>query len=160
MDRTLLPYLADEKLGIPEKLTHAHDELRAGFARAAREPGALGVAVRELMEMCMPHFRQEEDSAFRAFGMLHDVMAGRARLDTGVRNAMLAQLGEFHDASRDHHRGLSAATEALLQRANEEKNGAIASLARRLKYHEKIEDKVLYPTIRLIDESLLGILEA
>lgn len=123
------------------------------------EPGPLGVAARELMEMCMPHFSQEEDSAFRVFGMLHDVMAGRARLDTGVRNPMLAELRELHDASRGHHRGLNAATEALLQRANEEKNIAIARLAQGLKHHEKIEDKMVYPTIHLIDESLLRILE-
>jgi len=160
MDRTVLPYVSEEKLGIPEKLMHAHDELRAGFARAAREPGPLGVAARELMEMCVPHFSEEEDGAFRVFGMLHDVMAGRARPDSGVRNPMLAELREIQAASRGHHQGLSTATEALLRRANEEKNIEIAKLAHSLKYHEKFEDKVLYPTIQLIDASLHKILES
>lgn len=159
MDRTALPYLADGRLGIPETLIHAHDELRAAFARAAREPGPLGAAAGELMEMYLPHFKQEEDSALRVFGMLHDVMAGRARLDTRFENPMLAELRELHNAAHGQHRLLSFAAGALLERANEEKNAAIAKLVRRLKFHETAEDKVVYPIIHLIDESLLRILE-
>ena len=154
MDGSLLLYVADNRLGIPETLVQSHDELRAALANASTIPGALGLAASELMEMCLMHFTQEEEGAFRVFGMLHDVMAERVRPGAATVQPMLADLRDFRDDSRDQHRILDHALATLRQCALEQKDVTIAKLAHSLQYHEKYEENVVYPTLHLIEESL------
>lgn len=48
---------------IPRSLKAEHDELHAELARAAKEPGEIGAAAREVARILHPHFVSEEEFA-------------------------------------------------------------------------------------------------
>ncbi|MBE0621868.1 MAG: hemerythrin domain-containing protein [Burkholderiales bacterium] len=142
------------ELGIPEAVTHAHDELRAALARATAEPGPVGAAAKHLAELCVPYFDKEEKDVFRVFGLLDDLLTDRARPDRAVALPVLAELRGLRDSARDRRHLIDAAIQELLQRASEANNRNIAGVADALKRQEKVEDEVMYPAILLIDQSL------
>jgi len=146
--------LSDGILGIPERLIHAHEELVAAFAAATTESKHARLAVTHLAELCMSHFAKEEENIFRVFGFLHDLATDRARADLAAAPSIIADLRRLCDMSCDDHKLIDSAVDELLRQARKEQNKAIAKIAHTLRYHEKIENEVMYPAILAIDKSL------
>jgi len=146
--------LSCAKLDIPEALTLDHEMLRAGLLKAAKQPGRIGKAAERVAQLCLAHFAEEEQQVFRATGLLHDLASDRVQSRSAAAAPMIAQLTARHLAMRGDDQPITAAIEALLQEAREEKNEEIAELVHSLKEHETIENQVMYPTLLFIDKSV------
>ena len=146
--------LACGQQGVPEAVIDAHDELRAALAKASAEPGPVGVAAKRLAELCVPLFDREEEGVFRAFGLLDDLLTGRAQPDSAVALPVLAELRSLSDIAHDRRRLIDDAIEDLLRQAGKANNGLPAKVAQALWHSEKVEDEVMYPAMLLIDQSL------
>jgi hypothetical protein len=144
------------KLEIPEALALDHEQLRGGLMRAAKTPGRLGEAAGRVAGLCFPHFAQEEENIFRAFGMLHDLASGRVDSETAAVARKIAQFSARHLALRYQHQSIDAAVEVLLREARKEDNEEIPELVNDLRAHEKIEDEMMYPTVLMIGKSARG----
>ncbi|MBI2318892.1 MAG: hemerythrin domain-containing protein [Betaproteobacteria bacterium] len=142
------------KLGIPDALVNAHEELSTELARAAMESGTIGRLAKHLEELCARHFAREEETVFRVFGLLHGVATDRIGPEIEVALPMIADLGAHRDAALSHHQVIDAAIEELLWETRKAKNRTVADIAHTLRRHEKAEDEVMYPTIVAIGQSL------
>ncbi len=96
MDSILLWY---GRLGIPETLIRAHEELCEELARATVQPGLIGQVAKRVEELCVPHFAMEEETIFRVFGLLHDLATERIRPDVVVALPIISELGPDFDTS-------------------------------------------------------------
>jgi predicted hydrolase (HD superfamily) len=148
------------KLEIPEALKHDHSVLAAELIRAISEPGQIGIAAERVAQLCLPHFAEEEESVSRATGLLHDLATDRERAGMATMAPIIARFSAQHIAMRDQHQPITAALEALLQEARKEENMAIVGLVYKIKYHEKIENQVMYPTLLFVDRSVKQSLKA
>ena len=151
MDSNLLSY---GRLGIPEALIRAHEELCEALARATMESGQIGKAAKQVEELCMRHFAKEEETIFRVFGLLNDLATDRVRPDKAAVRPIISEISAHREISRDHHLLIDGAIEELLRQARKQKNKAIAKVAHALRDHERGEDEVMYPTILSIGQSL------
>lgn len=143
-----------EKLQIPEALKHDHDALRSELIRAASVPGPIGIAAESVAQLCFPHFAEEEESVRLASGLLHDLATDGERADMATVAPMIARYSAQHIAMRDRHQPINAAIEILLQEARKQENMEVVELVHKIRYHEKIENQVMYPTLLFIDRSV------
>ncbi|MBI2319445.1 MAG: hypothetical protein HYU75_21215 [Betaproteobacteria bacterium] len=148
------------KFEIPEALAFDHEALCAELSRAAMEPGPIGKAAERAALLCRMHFAAEEEIVFRAFGLLHDLAAGRVRPDMDPVAPLIARFTAQHLGLRDYHQSISVAIEELLQEARKDGNQEIAELVDNLRNHERIENLVMYPTMLFIDSSVRESLRA
>lgn len=146
--------LSCEKLQIPEALKHDHDALRSELIRAAAVPGEIGLAAERVAQLCFPHFAEEEESVRRATGLLNDLATDGERADMATVAPMIARFSAQHIAMRDRHQPINAAIEVLLQEARKQENMEVVELVHKIRYHEKIENQVMYPTLLFIDKSV------
>jgi hypothetical protein len=135
-------------------LAFDHDALRAGLARAVIEPGPIGEAATRVARLCRAHFAKEEENVSYAFGLLHDLESNDVRPNKEAIAPMIAHFSAQHLALRGHHQSIHVAIEELLQEARNEGNIKIAELVHNLRYHEKIENEVVYPTMLFINNSV------
>jgi hypothetical protein len=146
--------LSCEKLQIPEALKHDHDALRSELIRAASVSGEIGMAAERVAQLCFPHFSEEEESVRLATGLLHDLATDGDRADMVTVAPMIARFSAQHIAMRDRHQPINAAIDVLLQEARKAENMEIVELVHKIRYHEKIENQVMYPTLLFIDKSV------
>lgn len=146
--------LTCEKVQIPEALMHDHEILRTALIRATSEPGPIGIAAERVAQLCLPHFAEEEESVSRATGLLHDLATDRGRAEMAGVAPIIARFSAQHIAMRDRHQPIIAAIEGLLQEARKQENMEVIELVHMLRYHEKIENQVMYPTLLFVDKSV------
>lgn len=136
----------------PKALKLAHDELRAELVRAAMEPGGVGIAARQAARMCLPHYEHEEMDVFPALGLLPELAAGRVRADMATVMPMVRRFASWYEAFEQERTSMLEAITMLQQAAIEEDNHRAADLAYNMTIHERIDEEVLFPVIRLIGD--------
>ena len=149
-----------QKFEIPEALARDHEELRTELIKVAIEPGPLGIAAKKVAHLYLPHFVQEEQMIFSAFALLNDLEAGRVRLDSAPVEPMIALSGAGHRKLRNSAKSIDSAVEEMLQLARQENNAEVIALVRRLRNHEMLEDRMMYPTVLMICRSVREQLQA
>jgi len=148
------------KLQIPNALKHDHEVLASELIRVASVPGPVGIAAERVAQLCLPHFAEEEESVSRATALLNDLATDGDREEMATVAPMIARFSAQHIAMRDQHQPIIAAIEELLQEARDEGNMEVVRLVYKLKYHEKIENQVMYPTLLFVDRSATRRLKA
>jgi hypothetical protein len=142
------------KLTVPNALRRGHDEARAELVRATMEGGRIAKAGKRIAQLCLPHFEHEEKSVFPVLALLPDLERGNVRPEMMDVMPLISDFRAKHDALDDHHQLIVSAIEELLQAAHKEKSREFAEFAYSLRFHEKIEDEVIYPTVILIGKYL------
>jgi hypothetical protein len=146
--------LSNDRLGIPEALALDHEELRADLIKARNQPGRIGAAAARAARFYCAHFAKEEEVIFRVFGLLHDVASDRlqphaAAIGETIR-AFDIHCRNLHDADQTIHSIL----DELLHEAVQYRCSDIVELVCRLRNHEAIEDKEMYPAAAQVARSV------
>jgi hypothetical protein len=141
-------------LQIPHPLKAEHDELHAELARAMKEPGAIGIAAREVARILHPHFVAEEEFALPPLGLLRTLASGTITPDMEVALDMTRRLKSELPRMLDEHKAIVVALRKLIAESNKEQRLDIALFAEKLILHAQTEEEVLYPTAVLIGEYL------
>ena len=142
------------KFEIPYALAREHEELRTALIDVAIQPGRVGIAAKKVAHLYLPQFVREEQMIFSAFGMFQDMAAERVSPSLVPVEPMIALFSAQHHALLNRHKPIDAALEELLQEAGKEHCAEIADLVYKLRYHEKTEDEVMFPTVLMIGKSL------
>jgi hemerythrin superfamily protein len=142
------------KLTVPNALRRGHEEARAELVRATMEGGRIAKAGKRVAQLCLPHFEHEEKSVFPVLALLPELERGNVRAEMMEVMPLISDFRAKHDAINDHHQLIVSAVEELLQAAHKEKSREFAEFAYSLRFHEKIEDEVIYPTVILIGKYL------
>lgn len=145
-------HLWKTRYSVPKALKLAHDELRAELVRAAMEPGGVGIAARQAARMCLPHYEHEELDIFPALGLLPELAAGRVRTDMATVMPMVRSFASWYEAFERERAAMLEAIDLLQQAAIEEDDHRTADLAYNMTIHERIDEEVLFPVIRLIGD--------
>jgi len=142
------------KLTVPNALRRGHEEARAELVRATMEGGRIAKAGKRVAQLCLPHFEHEEKSVFPVLALLPELEQGNVRAEMMEVMPLISDFRAKHDALNDHHQLIASAIEELLQAAHKEKSREFAEFAYGMRFHEKIEDEVIYPTVILIGKYL------
>ncbi len=151
---TVLKWNAKLKLTVPKALRCGHDDARAELIRAMMEGGLIGKAAKQVAQLCLPHFADEEKTVFPVLALLPYLEQDKLRPEMMEVMPLIQDFGKKRAVLDDHHQSLLAAIDALLQAAHKEKNREFAEFAYNLRVHEQIEDQVIYPTVTLIGKYL------
>ena len=118
------------------------------------EGGRIAKAGKRVAQLCLPHFEHEEKSVFPVLALLPDLERGNVRPEMMDVMPLISDFRAKHDALDHHHQLIVSAIEELLQAAHKEKSREFAEFAYSLRFHERIEDEVIYPTVVLIGKYL------
>ncbi len=151
---SVLKWNAKLKLTMPKALRSGHDEARAELVRAMMEGGPIAIAARQVTQLCLPHFADEEKTVFPVLALLPYLEQGSLRPEMMDVMPLIVDFRAKRAALDDHHRSILAAIDALLRAAHKEKNREFAEFAHNLRVHEQIEEEVIYPTVILIGKYL------
>jgi hypothetical protein len=134
----------------PASIASEHRELHETLARAAREPGDLGVVARELESALAPHFKREEEIATPPLGLLPVLAKGDVSPEmknvlplTEALERELPQMLREHDAIRQAVSKFRTAA----KRKGEER---YVRFADGLATHAREEEEILYPAAILV----------
>lgn len=143
-------------LRTPEAIHAEHLEIHAGLERAAREPGRLGAAARDLSAVLDPHFRREEEIATPPLGLLEPLARGpvtpEMRAVLPLTDALECELPQM----LQEHRRIGAARERFEAQARRAHKAEYVRLAEALANHARQEEEVLYPAAILVGRFVGG----
>lgn len=137
---------------IPQSMQIEHREIHEALEAAARSPGRVGEAARDLARVLGPHFEREEQIALPPLGLLEPLARGEAT--PGMRavlprtDSLRAELPRM----LEEHEAIGAAARRLVQVAVEEGDEAAAGLGRKLQLHAGAEEEIFYPAAILVGE--------
>jgi len=151
---SVLKWNAKLKLTVPKALRSGHDEARAELVRAMMEGGLIAKAAKQVTNLCLPHFAEEEKTVFPVLALLPYLEQDKLRPEMIQVMPLIVDFRAKRAAFDDHHHSLLVAIDALLQAAHKEKNREFAEFAYNLRVHEQIEEEVIYPTVVLIGKYL------
>jgi len=140
------------KQGIPLALKQKHDDLRASLAAAAKEPGALGGAARELARVLEPHLAAEEKFVYPALGLLPALAEGRVTRDMEEVLFTTRQLKDVLPAMLVEHRSIQESLEKLRALAVAASRPTYERFADVLMAHIDTDEEVLYLAAILVGE--------
>jgi hypothetical protein len=137
---------------IPQSLQAEHHEIHEALAEAARAPGRVGAAAKELAAVLDPHFARENQIALPPLGLLAPLAAGQTPAGLQEALAMTDALRKELPRMLEEHKRIRAATEKLRIAAREEKALAHEQLAGTLAAHAQTEEEILYPAAILVGD--------
>jgi hypothetical protein len=62
-----LKYAWNDQRNISAALTQEHEDIRAELVTATMEPGPIGKTAKRVAQLCLPHLKLEEETAFPVF---------------------------------------------------------------------------------------------
>jgi hemerythrin superfamily protein len=147
------------KLEVPPALKQEHDNLRANLAAAAKEPGSLGEAARELARVLDPHFATEEELVYPPLGMLSAAAEGRITDDMVEVLSRTRRLKEALPDMLAAHRKIQDGLDKLRTAAAAASRPTYERFADALDDHIDMEEEVLYLAAILVGEHVALSLE-
>jgi hypothetical protein len=139
-------------IGIPQSLEAEHHEIHEALAQAARAPGRVGAAAKDLAAVLDPHFERENEIALPPLGLLAPLAAGATPAGSKDALAMTDALRKEMPRMLEEHKRIRAATEKLRAAAREEKAPLQERFAERLAAHARTEEEILYPAAILVGD--------
>lgn len=112
--------------------------------------GPIAMAAKRVADHCLPHFEHEEKIVFPALALLPYLKPGNLRPEMKDVMSLISDFNAKRDALVDDHQAILAAIDALLHAAYQKKDREFTEFAYDLRFHEQIEDEVIYPSILLI----------
>jgi hemerythrin HHE cation binding domain-containing protein len=138
------------KFPIPQPLVTEHGALHETLARAVKEPGALGVAARQVEAVLHPHFQREEEIALPPLALLPRLARGEVSPDMADVLRMTDQLEtELPQMLADHQKIVDALAR-FRKAATAAQRHEFVEFADELTLHAKNEEQILYPTALLV----------
>ncbi|HEU0300922.1 MAG TPA: hemerythrin domain-containing protein [Longimicrobium sp.] len=141
-----------ERFPIPASMRAEHAEIHAALEDAARAPGPVGEAARELARVLHPHFVREEQIALPPLALLRPLSEGE--LEPWMRDVL-----PMTDSLRDElprmlreHVAIGAAARRLEQVAHAAGDAEVEHLARKLQLHARSEEELFYPAAVLVGD--------
>jgi hypothetical protein len=140
--------------GVPESMRREHAEIHAALERATKEPGRVGVAARELVEVLHPHFVREEQIALPPLGLLAPLARGELTAGVDAVLPLTDSLRAEMPRMLEEHKAIREATKRLGEAAKAAGNLAVARLAESLALHAQNEEEVTYPAAIVVGDLL------
>jgi hypothetical protein len=136
----------------PKSLRDEHEEIQWALQDAARYPGAIGTAARDLQKVLQPHMVREEQIALPPLGVvrrlveLEDVsgMTWMVPITDAMKNELPHLLEE--------HAVIAKARVRLEDAARAESNDRVIAFTNQLARHAQTEEDISYPTAVLVGE--------
>lgn len=142
----------DTRFEIPAPLRAEHEELHARLSAAAREPGAVGEAAREVARLLHPHFVREEEFALPPLALLAALARGERPAGMADVLPMTRRLKAELPAMLAEHQAIVGALEKLRSAARATGHAEHERFADALVLHAQTEETVLYPAAILVGE--------
>ena len=139
-------------IAIPAAVRQEHRAIHDAIEEAARAPGQVGVAGRQLATVLLPHFTREEEIALPPLGLLAPLARGDLPPDAHEVLAMTDALRRELPQMLAEHTRIRAAVKALRVAAEAEHAGRYLALADDLALHAQTEEEVLYPAAVLVGD--------
>ena len=134
----------------PESIRQEHQEIHAALERAAREPGEVGAAARDLHGVLGPHFRREEEIATPPLALLLPLSRGPVTAEMRAVLPMTDALERELPGMLQEHRRIGAARQRLEEAARRAGKSEYVRLSQTLAQHARQEEEVLYPAAVLV----------
>jgi hypothetical protein len=138
----------------PRSLRLYHDQARSELSRAVSAGGSIGAEAKQLSDLCLQHFEDEERFVFPVLGVLPTLPEGTLQKDVLQTLRFLDELHAHHDSAEKDHQLIQLGIHALMEACQLERNKDVGRFAYSLRLHERLEDEVIYPTVLLISEYL------
>lgn len=135
---------------VPSSITREHRHLRSNLAKAALQPGLVGVRARELAQLMDAHFAKEERCALPALGLLAKLAWGGATREMSSMIPVTRRLAAELPVMMVEHKEIVRAAERLKNAAAEAAAHDYVQLADALIVHAQYEEEVLYPAAVLV----------
>jgi hypothetical protein len=142
----------ESTLQVPESVRAEHERIHAALIDAAKAPGAVGEAARELARVLHPHFVREEEIALPPLGLLAPLATGEFRLEMQSVLPLTDALREELPQMLREHLQIVAATRRLQQASVEAGDRQGEAIARELLAHAESEEETFYPAAILVGE--------
>jgi iron-sulfur cluster repair protein YtfE (RIC family) len=140
------------RLDVPDVLKREHVELFLRLEAAAAEPGAVGEAAQELVQVLNEHLKREEQVAFPLLGLLPHLVDGTVGEEMRAAVPVTDRLrAELHRLRREHV-AIVAAVERLAEAGRKDGRQEFARLAQHLLEHARVEEAILYPAALIVGE--------
>ena len=138
------------ELQTPSSIGSEHRALHRVLERAAREPGALGVAAKRLEAALAPHFKREEEIATPPLGLLPRLAGGNVTEDMRAVLPMTQALERELPAMLEEHEVIRAAVAQFRLAAEAARQQDYVRFSDELAAHARQEEEILYPAAILV----------
>lgn len=139
---------------VPSSIKEEHEYLLDKIHRIKLLPDSTGLAAGKLNDLMQHHFKEEEDMALPALGLLPLLSAGKLP----DQSKEIIELCEKLKAQLVHldveHQLIKAYMDELMKVAIKENHPEVTELEQALQKHRKTEEEVFFPTAILIGEYL------
>jgi hypothetical protein len=142
---------------LPKALRLAHDNLRAQLVMMIIGGGPIMVAAKRLAELCLPHFEWEEKNILPLLTLLPDLLLGKLRPEMARVMPLLEEFNMRQAEFDSDHVLILSAIELLGRVAVRMQNADCIELARTMRIHESVEEKVVFPMVMSIGTHLRAI---
>jgi hypothetical protein len=140
------------RLDVPDVLKREHVELFLRLEAAAAEPGVVGDAAHELVELLHGHLKREEQVAFPLLGLLPHLVDGTVGEEMRAAIPVTDRLRSELHRLREEHVAIVAAVERLAEAGRRQGIDEYGQLAHHLLEHARVEEAILYPAALIVGE--------
>lgn len=144
--------LAAQAVRIPESMRIEHAEIHDALTQAAKKPGPVGDAARQLSSVLHPHFVREEQIALPPLGLLAPLARGEVTEEMRAVLPMTDSLRAELPRMLEEHRAIRSATMGLAEAARLAHDAGVAELAEKLRVHAQSEEELFYPAAILVGD--------
>lgn len=143
-------------LAVPPAIKIEHEHLHHDLEAALASGGKTAAAAREVADVLLPHFEEEEAYAMPPLGLLERLAHSEPiRSDERMQAIRMAeQLRSEYAKMLGEHKALTLALRKLAAAAQGENKPEQAAFAEALIVHAQNEEQILYPATLLIGDYL------
>jgi hypothetical protein len=139
---------------IPRSLQIEHDELQAGLVTSIQTGGKTGKAAQKISELLHAHFIKEGLYALPPLVILPQLANGEMNPEMAPYVRMIYQFKTELPQILEEHKEIVSELNNMISVAQQENKPEQIYLAKRLKLHAQMKEKILYPAVILIGEHL------
>ncbi|WP_332736189.1 hemerythrin domain-containing protein [Flavihumibacter sp.] len=139
---------------VPSSIKDEHQYLLDKIQRITLLPDSTGMAAGKLKDLMQHHFKEEEDMALPALGLLPLLGGGKLPYQTKEVIEMCEKLKVQLVHLDVEHQLIKAYMDELMKVATKENHPEVMELEQVLQKHAKTEEEVFFPTAILIGEYL------
>ena len=131
-----------------------HEELHDALRKAAKLPGKVGKAARQVAQVLHPHFVRENELALPVIGIARELAEEKPSADFPKALELFEKFKPEYEKMLQEHMEIIKALDELEKVAKKAKKKAVIDFAHKLKLHAKIEEDLTYPAVLMAGKLL------